>query len=227
MRVAVLFSGGKDSSQAVKWALDNGHEVVALISVKPKSDEAYLWHYATVEWTLLQASAMGIPLIMVKADRVGAREEAEEIEKVLRRLDVEALILGGVGLQETQIKEVKRVAKEFGIEVIVPYENYTSEELLEEEVKSGFEIMITQVASDGLGPEWLGRRITEETLEELKRISKKFGMDVLGEGGYYDTLTLDGPIFKKRIEVSGFHKVWDERTSSGRLEITSARLVPK
>lgn len=227
MKVAVLYSGGKDSTFCIYEALKRGWDVVVLIAVKPKNTEAYLWHYSTVEWTVLSSEAMGIPLIMLKCNKIGPEEEAKELEKVFGRIEVDALLLGGVGLQKTQIRSVRKVAKKFGIKVMVPHQRYTSERLLEEEVKSEFDMRITQVASDGLGPEWLGKKIDVETLGQLKELSKKFGFNCLGEGGYYDTFVVDGPIFKKKIEFLNSSKVWDAKTSSGCLEVKDAALVPK
>jgi len=227
MKVIVLYSGGKDSTMALYYALKQGWQVEALVAVKPKNTEAYLWHYATVEWTILSSEALGIPLIMLKCDKIGAEEEAKELEKVFQRVKVDAIVLGGVGLQRTQINSVKRVAEKFDVKVIVPYQNYSSEQLLEEEVKAGFDIRITQVATDGLGPEWLNRKIDVNTLNELKKLSKKYGFDIDFEGGYADTFVCDGPIFKQRIEFLDWNKVWDKKTSSGYLNVNRAVLIPK
>jgi predicted ATP pyrophosphatase (TIGR00289 family) len=227
MKVAILFSGGKDSCQAVKWCIDNNHEIVSLITVVPKNTEAYLWHYATVEWTIFSAEALGIPLVLLKCDKIGPKEEAKELEKVLERIEVDALVLGGVGLQKTQISAIREVAKKFKVKVIVPYQNYSSEQLIEEEINSGLDIRITSVASDGLGPEWLGRRLDRKAFEDLRNLSKKFGFDILGEGGYYDTFVTNAPMFKKRIEFFDTEKIWDEKTSSGYLEVKRAELLDK
>lgn len=226
MKVAVMYSGGKDSSMALKYALDQGWEVKTLVSVKPKSTESFLYQYATVEWTKLSAEALEIPLIYVKSEKIGPKEEADELESVFKNLDVDALVVGGVGLQETQIREWKRVAGNFGMDLIVPYQGLTSEKLFDETINSGFEIMLTDVATDGLGPEWLGNKLNKETASEFKKLSKKFGFDILGEGGYYNTLVTNGPIFKKKIQVTDSKKIWDNKTSSGYLEI-EAKLVPK
>lgn len=227
MRVAILFSGGKDSTFALHEALRRDWEVAALIAVKPKNTEAYLWHYATVEWTLLSSQALGIPLFLIKCDKVGAEEEARELEKVLERIKIDALILGGIGLQKTQIREVKKVAKKYGIKVVVLHEGRDHYELFKEIVESGFEIVITQVASQGLGPEWLGRRVDLKTLEELKKLSEKCGFHIGFEGGYADSFVLDGPIFKKRIEFVSTEKVWDNETYSGYLNVREAKLIEK
>lgn len=227
MRVAILYSGGKDSTQAIKWALENKHEVVTLIAVKPKNTEAYLYHYATVEWTSLSAEAMNIPLVMLKCNKIGIEEEAKELEKVLKKIKVDAILLGGVGLQKTQIKAIEKIAKKYGIDLVIPYQNYTSEELLREEIKSGLDIRITQVASDGLGPEWLGEKIDKDNFEKLKTLSKKYGFDIDFEGGYADTFVCDAPFFRKRIEFVSTEKIWDNVTNSGYLQVNEAILIDK
>ena len=227
MKVAVLFSGGKDSSICISLALDKGWKIEALIAVKPRSNEAYLWHYPTVEWTILSSEALGIPLIMLKTDKIGPEQEAKELEKAFKRINIDALLMGGVGLQKTQIREVKKVADRFGIKVIIPYENLTSEELLKKEIESGLDFVITNVATDGLGPDWLGRKIDLKAFEELKALSKKYGFDILGEGGHYDSLVLDAPFFKKKIEFLQTEKIWDNKTSSGYLEVKNASLIAK
>ena len=213
MKVAVLYSGGKDSTQAIKWALDNNHEVVALIAVKPKDTEAYLYHYATVEWTLLSAEALGIPLILVKGEKTGPEEEAKELEKVFGKINVDAVILGGVGLQKTQIDSVEKIAKKFDINILIPHQNMDHYELVKDAINSGFDIRITQVAVDGLGKEWLGRKLDMKTLEELMKLGEKFGFHVGGEGGHYDSFILDAPMFKKKIEFSNSRKIWDNKSN--------------
>lgn len=227
MRVAILYSGGKDSTFALYEALKRGWEVVALIAVKPKNTETYLWHYATVEWTLLSSTALNIPLFLIKCDKIGAKEEAEDLERVLKLIKIDALLLGGVGLQKTQIREIRNIAKKYKIKVVVPYEGMDEYETLKNIVKSGFDVLITQVASAGLGPEWLGKKLDLENLKKLKELSEKYGFNLLGEGGSYDTFVVDGPIFKKKINLEDVSKVWDEKTSSGYLEVRNATLVEK
>ena len=225
MNVAVMFSGGKDSCYAIKYCIDKGWNIEALIAVKPVSDEAYLWHYATVELTKLQAEAMQLPLILIKCDDIGPEREALCLKNTLANLDVDALVLGGVGLQKTQIREIGKVAKKYGIDVMVPHSSCTSEELLKKEIEDGLEIVITEVAAAGLGKEWLGKKINNN-FEELKILSKKFGFDLLGEGGSYNTFVTDAPYFKKKIYFTEKGISWDEKTRSGHV-VADAILVPK
>ncbi len=227
MKVAILYSGGKDSTMALYYALQKGWDVVALVAVKPKNTEAYLWHYSTVEWTLLSSQAMNIPLILLKCDKIGPEEEAKELEKVFERIKIDALLLGGVGLQKTQIKSVEKIAKKFGINIIIPHEGMDHYQLIRDAINIGFDIRITAVAVNGLGPEWLGKKLDAKTLEQLKQVSEKFGFHVGAEGGHYDSFVVDGPIFKKKIEFVDTSKVWDKKTGSGYLEVSDAKLVQK
>ena len=76
-------------------------------------------------------------------------------------------------------------------------------------VKRGFEILVTQVASDGL-MNWLGRKITADNFEQLAADSRKYGFHIGFEGGYADTLVVDAPIFPQRLEIVGMTKVVDD-----------------
>ena len=55
MKLACLFSGGKDSIYAIHLAKQQGHDVVCLLSVFPKSEESHLLHYPNLKWTKLQS----------------------------------------------------------------------------------------------------------------------------------------------------------------------------
>lgn len=56
-----------------------------------------------------------------------------------------------------------------------------------------------QVASLGLTPErHLGKSI-KDMQGHLVKMHDKYGVNVCGEGGEYETFTLDCPLFKKRI----------------------------
>lgn len=227
MRVAILYSGGKDSNFALLTAQRNGWDVKALISVKPKNEEAYLYHYATAELTRLQAESIGVKHFLLECNDIGPDKEAAVLEKILGKLDVDAIVLGGVGLQQTQINSVGKVAAKYGIKTITPNANMTSEELLRAEIGAGLDIRIVNVAADGLGPEWLGKKLDAKSFGDFKGLSDKYRFELLGEGGMYDSFVCDAPFFKKKIEMKNFKKVWDSKTKSGFLEVDKAELVDK
>jgi len=224
MHVAILFSGGKDSVMAVDWALENNHDIKYLLSVKPNRTDCYLFHYATVEHTKLQAKSLGFPHIYITCNVANPVEEAELVKSIISTKPVDAVVLGGIGLQETQIKSIRDVLEPMGIKVFASHESYDHTNLIKEAIKKGYDIRITAVASDGLGKEWLGRKLDDKTFNEFVELSKKYRFHVGGEGGYFDTFVCNGPIFNKKIEFSNEKKGWEG--TSGFLEV-EARLIEK
>ena len=74
-------------------------------------------------------------------------------------------------------------------------------ELLQEMIDCEIEAIIIKVASLGLTPDrHLGKTI-RELQPHLLKMQEKYGLNVCGEGGEYETFTLDCPLFKRRIVV--------------------------
>ncbi len=49
----------------------------------------------------------------------------------------------------------------------------------------------------------------------------------MGEGGEYETLVLDAPIFKKRIVIVDYTKQWFGEQFRGNIEVNDVKLVDK
>lgn len=206
MNVAVMYSGGKDSNYAVQYALERGWSIKYLLSVKPTRTDCYLFHFATVEHTPLQAEALGIKHYLLSCNVADAKKEAVIVEKFIAEKQktksekVDAVILGGTGLQATQIRSIQEALMPYGVEVFAAHSGMDHFGVLKQMVGSGYEILITQVASEGL-PQWLSKKITADNIQQLEKDSVKYGFHVGGEGGYYDSFVVDAPTFKKKIAV--------------------------
>jgi predicted ATP pyrophosphatase (TIGR00289 family) len=225
MRVAVLYTGGKDSTRCVEFCLRK-RWATTLVTIKPKSPEAYLWHYPCVQWTLLSAHALGLPLVIVQCEGATRKAEASALEKALTMVNVDALVMG-ITRSLSQLKAIEKVAKKHKLKVIAPFKGKNHYRLLKQMIQRGYDIRITAVAAEGLGPEWLGKRLSMDALEELKRLSEVYSFDVGLEGGEAETFVCDGPIFKQKVKFIDVKKVWDAITSSGYLDVGSACLVSK
>ena len=77
MKLAVLFSGGKDSTYAMYKAM-NDHDISCLITIKSINKESYMFHTPTIDMTKLQAPAIGLPLITVESKGEKAKERVEQ-----------------------------------------------------------------------------------------------------------------------------------------------------
>ncbi len=226
MDVAIMYSGGKDSTLAIEYAMSRGWNIKYLLSVKPSRKDCYLFHYATVEHTKQLAEILGFKHILIGCDVADAEKEAELIREVVEKNPVEALVLGGVGLQETQLKSLQNELHPFGVEVFASHAGMEHDQLVEDMIARGYDIRITQVAVEGLGEGWLGEKLTKENFDRLKRLSQRHGFHIGFEGGHADTLVVDGPIFKKRLELGDVKKVIDDEYC-GHIEVGRVKIVDK
>lgn len=227
MRVAVLYSGGKDSNYALYWALkQGGFEVKYLVSMVSESDESYMYHVPNIHLTELQARAIGIPL--VKGFTSGEKEkEVEDMKAVLEGLKIDGVVVGALA-SEYQKQRVDRVAKELGIESFAPPAWHRDPVDYMREIIGIFDVVIVGTAAYGLDQNWLGRRIDEKALEELIKLNEKYKVHVAGgEGGEFETFVRDAPFFRARVVFDEVEKKWNECSYSGVLEVRSAHLEPK
>jgi len=150
------------------------------------------------------------------------------LRKVLEKIksEIEGVVSGAVE-SNYQKSRIDAICKKLGLKSISPLWHREPEELLKEEVDSGFEIIITGVFADGFDKNWLGRKIDEKCIEDLKQLNKKYGVHLVFEGGEAETLVTDCPIFKKKIKILNFEKIWDDNTNSGYLEVKKSILVNK
>jgi len=231
MDIAIMYSGGKDSTYAIQHAIEKGWDIKYLISVKPTRKDCYLYHYATVEWTKELAKNFKTKYFLLKCSVADPKKEAEIVNKLVarnqkvKRLKIDALVLGGTGLQETQLKSLQKALIPLKVEVFAAHAGMDHDKVMEEMLAKGYEIMITQVASDGL-LKWLGTTLTKENFKELQRDSIKYGFHIGFEGGYADTLVIGAPIFKNNLEILEHKKVIEDQYC-GHIVIKKARLVQK
>ncbi|NYZ77378.1 diphthine--ammonia ligase [Candidatus Micrarchaeota archaeon] len=195
MRVACLFSGGKDSAFAVFWALAQGFEPM-LLTVRPEP-YSEMFHHPNIGFTKLQAEAMGLEQEIIEATE---KNWEEKLTEALRETKAEGLVTGAVA-SEFQRRRFERICERLGIVSYSPLW-HKKEELLQE-MLDYMEIYITAVSAEGLGKEWLGR-----PLEELVRAGPR-NIDFFLEGGEGETFVADAPFFKKRVAIGGWNIEWD------------------
>jgi predicted ATP pyrophosphatase (TIGR00289 family) len=190
-----------------------------------RREDSWMFHVPNIRLTELSSEAIGIPLIS-KETSGKKEEEVEDLKKVLKILDVNAIACGGI-FSEYQKTRFEKICKELKLKLLAPFWHTNPEKFLKETIDLGFDVRIVGVYAEGFDESWLGRRLDEKTLEDLKELNKKYGISPIGEGGEFESLVLDGPIFKKKIKIIDSEKIWDKKTQSGYLKIKNAVLVDK
>lgn len=210
MKVAVLFSGGKDSTMALYEALRNDEDVRYLLSMRSSNDESYMFHVPNIHLTEMLAEALEIPIII--ADTLGVKEaELQDLKREfqkLKDLGVECVYTGAL-YSTYQKSRIEKLGDEVGLKIISPFWHVDELEYMKKIVELGFEVIISGVFAEGLDESWLGRKIDLPAIEELEKLNEKYYINIAFEGGEAETLVLDGPIFKKRINILEASKKWN------------------
>ena len=223
MRVAALVTGGKDSALALYHALKSGYEAKVLVTMIPQREDSWMFHFPNIHLAGLFAKAVEIPL--VKAETVGVREtELEDLKSLLATLAIEGVVSGAIS-SRYQKERIDKVCRELNLESIAPLWQVDSMQLLKEIINLNFEVIIVGVYAYGFDQNWLGRKIDSATIKNLVELNDKYQISLVGEGGEYETLVLDAPFFKKRIQVLQTERIWENH--SGYLLVKEAKLVDK
>lgn len=223
MIMAALFSGGKDSMYAIYQVIKKDHKIKYLATIHSKNPYSYMYHTSNIGLTLIQSRCLDIQLVS-KESKGEKEKEVEDLKILLNNLGVGGVVCGAIA-SNYQRKRIEKVCKELKLKLLTPLWNKDPEELLREMLKNKFEIIITSVSADGFDERWLGRKIDEKCIEDLIELNKNFGINISGEGGEYESLVLDCPIFKRKILITEAEEIWKD--NNGIYEIKDAKLIEK
>jgi len=224
-RVAVSWSGGKDSCLALYKAFQKGLEVSCLLNFVSK-DGRCMAHGVSSKLIVAQSEAIGIPLFQKEVTWETYEEGFKEAARELKRAGIDGIVFGDIDIVE-HIDWVIRVCNEVGVLYMEPLWRLDRLQILKEFVGLGFEAVVVSAEADLFGAEWLGRKVNEAFIDDLLRLRKRNNFDLCGEFGEYHTLVIDGPIFKKRIKIRSCNRVLREDLKRWLLDIAEFSLEEK
>ncbi|MBT6689991.1 diphthine--ammonia ligase [archaeon] len=201
MKLAVLFSGGKDSSLALHKVLKEEHDVEFLLNIISENEDSFMFHKQDFGLLEVQVERLGIDMISIGTK--GEKEkELDDLRKLIGQVKdkVDGIVVGGIA-SSYQGTRVKKICDEFGLEFVAPLLGYEPERLWRELIDSGFEVIMIKIACDGLGKEWLGRVIDNEALSELRILGEKYKFRLDFEGGEAESSVLNMPEYSSRIDI--------------------------
>ncbi|KAK2707832.1 diphthine--ammonia ligase-like isoform X2 [Artemia franciscana] len=246
MKVVGLISGGKDSIFNLCKCVEAGHQVVALANLYPLTcgeEDSHM--YQTVGHDAIEAVAKALDLPLYRRPIKGvAKEKSLEylqtdgdevedlyclLEEVKGKEDIEAVSVGAI-LSSYQNNRVENVCDRLGLVPLAYLWKRDQDILLQEMIDSGMNAILIKVAALGLDPvKHLGMNICQ-VQPHLRLMAEKYGLNVCGEGGEYETLALDCPLYKHRIVVDEAEFVihsQDPFASVGYLRFKKLSLVEK
>ncbi|KAL1409041.1 hypothetical protein Q8F55_005865 [Vanrija albida] len=254
-KVICLVSGGKDSCFNLMHVVANGHEVVATgtLTPPPSVDELDSHMYQSVGTSMppLIAKALGLPhfsrVIRGKAVEQGAEygsrerggegsgregDETEDLTALLKDIlvahpDATAVASGAI-LSNYQRLRIEHVCQRLGLTSLAYLWQSKQLPLVSSMINSGLDAILVKVAGVGLGEKHVGKSLAQ-LFPHLARLEAMYGAHPAGEGGEYESLTLDTPLFSHRLRIVRSEVILTDPEPSpvAYLRIDEADLVPK
>jgi len=227
VNACALYSGGKDSNYALHLAYLKGFNIKCLITLKPRRENSWMFHYPMIDYTDYQAKALGLPQIKVETSGIRDMELNElkhALEMAKERYGVETVVTGAL-LSDYQRMNINMVSEELGLAVYSPLWRKNQEDYIRDIVKHGIKALIIEIRAYGLPLKFLGRIIDEEVVKEVISRSRKYGFNPAFEGGEAETFVIDAPLFKYALKVQGRKVVISEY--EGKYIVDKVELVRK
>jgi len=204
MKLGILFSGGKDSTYSAFLAKKQGYELVCLISLISKNQDSYMFHTSAINLVKKQAELIGLPII--QEETKGEKEKElidlkKAIKKAVEKYKINGITTGALK-SVYQASRIQKICDELNIKCINPLWQKNQIELLNELIKNDFEIILSAVAAYPLDSLWVGRKIDKNFINEIEKLSKKYEINPAGEGGEFESLVINCPLFKSKLDVS-------------------------
>lgn len=157
-----------------------------------------MYHTPEIDRVKEHAHKMDLPLILIET--TGEKEEElkqlkEALEKAKEEFKIEGVITGAL-FSEYQRQRIESISDKIGLRVFSPLWHVDQELHMRRLLKDKFKFIFTKVAAEGLDNSWLNREIKEKDIEELIKLNKKYGVNVAGEGGEFESFVIDCPLFK-------------------------------
>ncbi|MGM7636702.1 diphthine--ammonia ligase [Bacillus sp. Hm123] len=214
-RVALSWSGGKDSCMALDLLVKQGYEVTCLITTVPKEIGRTFGHDEKTELIERQSKALSLPLHFVRCSLDRYTETfIEDLAQLKEKFQLDGIAFGDIYL-EGHREWGENVAA--AVELPALYPLWSKEEdslqLLQNFIQSGYQAVVIRIRTDVLDDTWLGRQLDEDFYADIQSQA----LCPMGEHGEFHTFVYDGPLFHHPIQLTHGEIMTSER--SKRLDI--------
>lgn len=200
--LGALFSGGKDSNAALYRMARRNNHIACLINLQSDNPDSYMFDSKKAGLIQEQAAALDIPLLTQRTK--GEKEDELDdlrvaLEEAKKQHEIDGVVAGALA-STYQRDRVEKVAEAVGLKVFAPLWRENPAHYMRWLVRDGFKVQITEVAARGLDEDWVGTVLDAESVEELIALAGEHRFNAAGEGGEYETLVLDGPMYDTSLQ---------------------------
>ncbi|MGP6207644.1 diphthine--ammonia ligase [Cuniculiplasma sp. SKW3] len=204
MRAISLLSGGKDSFLSTLFAMDQGHDVVLSVSVRPE-EYSEMFHYPNT-WIVPKISALlNIPNVTIPES-----EFYIQIPKIAKENNCKMIISGAIA-SNFQKTRIEKMCTENNLVSYTPLWLVDQTREVKEVIRSRIRALLCSVSAEGLTEDMLGSALDDDMIRRLASLSERYSINISGEGGEYESLVMGW--FNRSIDIKGSRKIW--KGSSG------------
>jgi len=227
-KAVILFSGGKDSVFAIYSAQKQGYEVTCLITLESENKYSWMFHTPNIFLTKKQAECLDLPLLTYQTKGIKEKELIDlenAIKSAKEEYDFDTVFTGALW-SDYQASRITKICKKLELKIENPAWHKNQEQYMKELIDLDFKFIFSAVAADSMDKDWVGKFVTNESLNKLIELNKNIGLNVAGEGGEFESTVLDAPIFKKKIVINN-SEIIDLGKNEARLIIKDVELIEK
>ncbi len=197
-RIVLGWSGGKDSSLALREILAEGrYEVAALLTTCTEGFRRVSMHGVRCSLLKRQAEALGLPCRKVFIPQHCSNEDYERLMREacleFKGAGIIKVAFGDLFLAEIRAYRDRMLAQ-VGMTALYPVWGLNTPQLAREFIRDGFRATLVCVDSQKLDASFAGHPFDAALLASLPA-----HVDPCGENGEFHTFVHDGPIFRQPV----------------------------
>ena len=197
MSLALMSSGGKDSTLALDRARRDGLDVRYLVNVYDGPSQRVAFHGTRQSLIAAQAAALGLEHLSAPTGPDAPFESVFlDILDHLRTRSVTGMLFGNIHLADVREWYETRV-REAGMDHLEPLWEDAPNTILREIVDRQYRGIVVSVDLEQGAGDLLAREIDEAFVTDVSGLS----IDTCGERGEYHTFVYDGPTFAHPVPV--------------------------
>ena len=205
-KFVLSYSGGKDGVLACHRAVNAGGKAVGALTTFDRENECS-WFHRLPENVLKQVEhSLGIPLTIVDTQGNRYAADFESALKTLQSEGVDSVVFGDIDIRD-HFDWCDERCRNVGLKSVFPLWSEDRKEIVHEMIEAGFLALITIVDTSRMNAKFLGKTLTKEIVAQIETD----GVDPCGENGEYHTFVYDGPLFRRRIEITTGNSVQSEK----------------
>ena len=182
----MLWTGGKDSALALARCHQTHGPVSLLVTFVPVGEVRFTAH--PLDRIKAQAAALGIEHLAVPIAQPYFEGYVAALQRLRTDRGIGTVVTGDIDLVDGQPNWIRECCAQAGMNALMPLWQDDRERLLRELIERGIDAEVTYVAPDRLSADWIGRRIDEQFITDIRRLSHESGIDMCGENGEYHTM---------------------------------------